>query len=58
MAKIEKSKKADSKEAESALNVRPFPEELLWNCRAKAAQRHLNLREFVIDVLRKATAEG
>ena len=56
MAKTKEPKKADSKTA--ALNVRPFPEDLLWSCREKAARRRLHLREFVIDVLKKATAES
>lgn len=54
----EKGKKAESKNSSSALNVRPFPEELLWECRVKAAQHRQNLREFVIDALRKATVEA
>ena len=41
----------------TALNIRNFPQDLLWHCRQKAAQRRQTLREFVIEVLRKATAE-
>lgn len=41
----------------TALNVRSFPRELLWRCRALAASKQLTLREFVIEALTTATVE-
>ena len=40
-----------------ALNIRNFPEDLHWACTVLAATRRQGLREFVIEVLRRETAD-
>ena len=42
----------------TALNVREFPAELLWQLKEAAARERLTLREYVIKVLRKALASA
>ena len=41
-----------------ALNIRAFPEDLLWRCKAVAAQNQQTLRQWVIEVLEKAVSAG
>jgi hypothetical protein len=41
-----------------ALNIRNFPQDLVWRCRERAAQKRMTLREFVIEALRTATSES
>ena len=38
--------------AATALNIRNFPRDLLWQCKIRALERDLPLREFVIEALR------
>ncbi len=41
-----------------ALNIRAFPGDLLWRCKAMAAQHQQTLRQWVIEVLEKAVSAG
>jgi hypothetical protein len=49
-------KKAEKQSSGKALNIRNFPTDVFWSCKAAAAQQRQNLREFVIETLRKASA--
>jgi hypothetical protein len=51
-------KKSDASLKETALNIRNFPQELMWKCRERALQKRITLRQFVIDALRNATNGG
>ena len=40
--------------SDKALNIRNVPADLVWKCKAQAARQQQNLREFVLETLRKA----
>jgi predicted HicB family RNase H-like nuclease len=47
-----------SKERNKTLNIRDFPADLYWKCKARAAQQKKTLKKFVEGVLRAAVDES
>jgi hypothetical protein len=36
------------------MNIRAVPDEFYWRCKAKAAELHMSLREFILSALESA----
>jgi len=36
------------------LNLRDFPEDLYWQCKAKAAEQRMHLKDFIVSTLHRA----
>jgi hypothetical protein len=41
-----------------SLNLRNFPNDLYWLCKARAAQNQMRLQDYVVQVLRQAVSEN
>jgi plasmid stability protein len=39
------------------LNLRDFPEDLYWLLKIRAAERHMHLKDFIVETLRKAVSQ-
>jgi hypothetical protein len=45
---------AHPKRTSRPLNLRDFPEDLYWQCKVKAAEQHMHLKDFIVDTLQRA----
>jgi len=55
---MRKSRQSKTGELSRNLNIRNVPEDLYWLCKARAAENHTSLTDYVLTTLRRAASEA